>query len=333
MKTVSINVSNLCVPCENRCRYCLLSWGGKLRGVEYDRSAAYARRFYEWLKENRPELGFGFYFGYSMEHPKLLENIDFLREIGSPGGEFLQLDGMKFRNDREILELLTGLQYHGIGLINLTFYGTEKYHDRFAARQGDFDYLLRILKTANKIGLDVSAGIALNHENSHQSGDLLAILQSYNLSRVFAFVPHGEGRGKNLESIRFRQSDYDAMPDSVKAVFNRSKFRPEMEWIRENNFTDPQKRVITLNLTPDNMDTFEALGFDDTIAYLERLDDTYYSAVPSLPILINRYGDLRGECYYSERDLFLKYQRRYISEECLNLHDVNDECTHFSRRF
>ena len=80
MQTVSVNVSNLCVPCCNRCRYCLLSWDGQLRGVDYGRSTAYARRFYDWLRENRPELSFAFYFGYSMEHPKLLESISFLRE-------------------------------------------------------------------------------------------------------------------------------------------------------------------------------------------------------------------------------------------------------------
>ena len=30
-----------------------------------------------------------------MEHPKLLEAIKFMQETNSPGGEFLQFDGMK----------------------------------------------------------------------------------------------------------------------------------------------------------------------------------------------------------------------------------------------
>ena len=81
MKTVSINVMNLCVPCENRCRYCLLSYDGKVSGVAYARSEAYAKRFYEWLKVNRPDLSFLFGFGYSMEHPELLHAIDFCQSI------------------------------------------------------------------------------------------------------------------------------------------------------------------------------------------------------------------------------------------------------------
>ena len=43
MRTVSVNVMNLCVPCENRCRYCLLSYDGKATGVDFGRSTAYAK--------------------------------------------------------------------------------------------------------------------------------------------------------------------------------------------------------------------------------------------------------------------------------------------------
>lgn len=91
VKTTSISVSTLCVPCENRCRYCLLSWDGKLLGADYDRSRRYAEGFWHWLGENRPEISFQFYYGYAMEHPKLTEAIDFARKIGSAGGKFLQL--------------------------------------------------------------------------------------------------------------------------------------------------------------------------------------------------------------------------------------------------
>lgn len=88
MLTTSINVVSHCVPCRCRCRYCLLSWDGEAVGAEYERSAAYARRFYDWLRKNRPELGFAFYFGYCMEHPRLLDTVDFLNSIGSPAADF-----------------------------------------------------------------------------------------------------------------------------------------------------------------------------------------------------------------------------------------------------
>ena len=168
MRTVSVNVMNLCVPCENRCRYCLLSYDGKATGVDFGRSTAYAKRFRDWLKENRPELSFLFGFGYSMEHPDLLSAIDFCRSIGSATGEFLQFDGMRFRTDGELETLLCQLKEHGIRLIDLTFYGTEEYHDRFAARKGDYRLMMRTLAIANKLDMDVSISIPVTHENAAQ---------------------------------------------------------------------------------------------------------------------------------------------------------------------
>ena len=81
MKTVSINVMNLCVPCENRCRYCLLSYAGNPTGVDFTRSTIYAKRFYNWIQENRPDLSFMFGFGYSMEHPDLISAIKSQLEV------------------------------------------------------------------------------------------------------------------------------------------------------------------------------------------------------------------------------------------------------------
>ena len=156
MKTVSVNVMNLCVPCENRCRYCLLSYDGKIGGVDFKRSQEYAKRFYEWIQNSRPDLSFLFGFGYSMEHPNLFEAIDFCQSLGSPTGEFLQMDGMKFRSEQELAELLSNLKSHGIKLVNLTFYGTEWYHDRFAARNGDFRLMMNTIKAANSVELNVT---------------------------------------------------------------------------------------------------------------------------------------------------------------------------------
>jgi len=333
LKTVSINVCNLCVPCENRCRYCLLSWDGKLLGVEYERSRHYAERFYNWIQKNRRDLSFVYYFGYSMEHPNLLDAIDFANQIGSPTGKFLQFDGMKFRDSGEIHKLLTDVKSHGVSLIDLTFYGTQAYHDKFAARHGDFDYLIEILSHANGIGLAVNAGIALNGENVSQIENLIRQLKRYKLNRLRCFVPHGEGRGAHLETIRFSEKDYAALSQEVKEYFNSEKYKTEGQWIRENNFSTPQNRVLTISLTPDNVDLFESMGFSETIAYLESLDDRYYQTIPSIQEISKCYGDPNGERYYSERDLYLFYQRRYIAEHNLSLHDMNDERNCFSRRY
>ena len=332
MKTVSINVMNLCVTCENRCRYCLLSYDGKTHGVDYQRSEAYAKRFYEWLRTNRPDLSFLFGFGYSMEHPDLLRAIDFCRSIGSATGEFLQFDGMKFRTDEELEELLLQLKEHGIKLIDLTFYGTESYHDRFAARNGDYRLMMRTLAKANKVGLDMTVSIPITHENANQLDTLIAELQQYRTNRISCFIPHSEGRGQLLESVRFSQSDYEKLSDNVRNRVNWSRFKTEGEWLR-SSFPVLEKRVLTVTLTPENVEFFEDLSFTETIEHLEKLDDDYYSAIPPVEELAKLYGNPDGDRYYSVRDLCLTYQRRYVAERKIQIYDMNDERQCFSRRF
>lgn len=333
MKTVSINVMNLCVPCENRCRYCLLSYDGQITGVDYKRSETYAFRFYEWLRENRSDLSFLFGFGYSMEHPRLLDAIDFCRSIGSATGEFLQFDGMIFRSRPELNSLLADLKSHGIKLIDLTFYGTEDYHDRFAARRGDYRLMIDTLAAANEIGLEVTVSIPLTSENVDQIDELLDELAQYRVSRISCFVPHREGRGKTLDSIRFSSQDFLRLSHRAKAHFNTSRFKSEGEWLKRNEFPADEKRVLTVTLTPENIDFFENLPFDETINHLEELDDSYYHAIPSLRELATIYGNPANERFYSLRDLYMVYQSRYIADHHLRIHDINDERQCFSRRF
>ena len=55
-----------------------------------------------------------FAFGYSMDHPRLLEAIDFQNAIGSVLGKVLQMDGMRFRSQSQCGDLMHELQAHGI---------------------------------------------------------------------------------------------------------------------------------------------------------------------------------------------------------------------------
>ena len=332
MKTVSVNVMNLCVPCENRCRYCLLSYDGKIGGVDFKRSQEYAKQFYEWIQNARPDLSFLFGFGYSMEHPNLFEAIDFCQSLGSPTGEFLQMDGMKFRSEQELAELLLNLKSHGIKLINLTFYGTEWYHDRFAARNGDYRLMMNTIKAANSVELDVTVGIPLTHENAGQIDSLLQELDKFKVEKIYCFVPHSEGRGKFMEAIRLTLDDYELLSQRVKMLFNRERFKTERQWVQTKTFPQSEQRVLTVTLTPENISLFEKQTFDETIAYLERLDDEYYETIPSFETLINQYGNLNGDRLYSARDLYMTYQRRYIEDHHISIYDINDERQCFVRR-
>ena len=48
----------------------------------------------------------------------------------------MQFDGMKFREEPEIISLIHELREHGIEHLNFTFYGTRAYHNKFCGRAG-----------------------------------------------------------------------------------------------------------------------------------------------------------------------------------------------------
>ena len=323
MKTKSINILNLNVPCHCHCRYCLLEWNGKTIGIDYDRSINYAKSFYKWLKENKPELGFTYYFGYSMEHPKLFEAIKFMQEINSPGGEFLQFDGMKERTKDELFDFLTEIKNAGIKLIDLTFYGLEDYHDKFAGRLGDYNLLMNTLDVALSLGINVEVGIPVIKENLDQLNELVDLFSNKNVD-LFLFTPHSIGRGKTLINSKITLDDYEFMTENVKKYINRNTNRTQYEWLN-NSPKEVSNRTLTLSLLPTNIDDIEKKTFEEVIKELEEMDNYFYSIVPSFNELLIKYADKNDKLLYSKKDLYAIYRKRYIQENKLNIIDITDE--------
>lgn len=333
MLTDSIIMQTLCIPCACRCRYCLLSWDGNLIGADYARSERVALRWFRWLQEHHPEIKFHFSFGFSMEHPDLVHALDFLRSIDSVSAHYLQMDGMHMRDDIRLSSMITCLAEHGVEHLNFTFYGLPEYHDAFAARKGDFDLLLRTVRTALKNGLMVSAGIPLSRENAPQAKALLSILQDAGMNNIRFFIPHAEGRGIALEPVRFSQDDYDCLPDSVRSRLNHAVYRSENTWLQSNELADESHRSLLLSLTPENICRYETEDPSILIREAESLDDTYYSAFPSIQALAKEYGDSTNTCWYSLRDMKWHWRQRYLKVHPLNLYDICDERQTGSRRY
>lgn len=328
-------LQTLCVPCANRCRYCLLSANGKANGADWDRSAALAKSFQKRLAETRPELGFNFSFGYSMEHPKLLEAIDFMNAISSVGGSFLQFDGMNMRSDAELDELFCSLKAHDVEKLSFTFYGTEVYHDRFAAREGDFDLMLRSIRSALKAGLAVGARMPLTSESIGMAEELYGVLRGIGDVDLRMFIPHGEGRGALIEPIRLKQSEFNSLPDEMKSHMDRSFYRTEGDWCRMAERGEAplgKDRTLIITLTKDNIERMENTPVEDIIAEAEGLDEAYYAAFPSFEELAETLGDRDGERMFSHRDLFHYYRKIYAREHGIEVYDVTDETQTGSRR-
>lgn len=331
MKTVSLGVENLCIPCYAHCRYCLLSSCGKATGVDYERGKRIAKRIYDEIQTKCPELGFFYYIGYCMDDENLIDYIRFTQKIESPSGHFLQLNGLRLRDETETNEFISELVGAGIKLIDLTFYGMQEYHDRFAGRAGDFDFLLRILKAVRHHGLKVRFSIPVTKENLSQLDELVGLLEQYQTGEISVFLPHRKGRGRSLDALRLTADDLDRLSDRVRAYL--SNYRTESEWLASENLETPDTRVLTLSLTPDNIEKLEAMTLEEILTFLEELDDRYYAALPAPEELVTLYGNKVGTRLYRRlRDLQMEWQHRYLEDNNIKVWDMNDETHHFSVR-
>ena len=326
-------VQSLIVPCYCHCRYCLLSWDGKTIGCNYKRSEEYALRFHDWLVENRPQIDFNFSFGYSMEHPDLLEAIDFQNSIGSVSGRFLQMNGLRFRSDEDKQKMMNDIKCHGVKAVNFTLYGAKEYHDKFASRQGDYQHVMSLIDAAKQAGLDVSVGIALTGENYIQMDELVENIRKHEIDDIRLFIPHEEGRGITLEESRLLLQQYQQLSGEVKELLNRNAYRTEAEWIASTDVPPETKRSLLISLSEENITQFEQMGFEKVIKYVESLDEQYYNTIPKFTDLLKQYGDPNGQRLYSKRDIFQHYQKKYLSDNNIDIYDATDERQCGSRRF
>ncbi len=333
MKTESVLIQSLCVPCLGHCRYCLLSWNGSVEGAPWERSVCLAERWMRELREQRPEIRASFAFGYSMEHPDLRGALRTLHRLGSPMAEFLQCDGMKMRGEAECDELMAILQEEGIRQLNFTVYGLPEYHDRFAGRKGDHALILRMMQAAGRAGIPFDAGIPLTAENAGEIDEIAACLYGAGCEKIHLFIPHEEGRGKSLADVRCRLQDLEKLSPASRALLNGRIFRTEVEWLKEAELLHEEDRMILLSLRTDNIERYEKMDMLSVLRETEALDDAYYAAFPAFAELAEMYGDPEGDRLYRFRDLFAHYRRRFAEERGIRVYDVTDERFSGSRRY
>lgn len=331
MKTESINISNLCVPCHCVCKHCLLSAKGQVSGVPYERGEAFAEKFFAWLRENRNDLHLTYYVGYCNDFPQLPEYIRALHRI-TPQLKFLQFNGLAIRSGEETEALLRTVKENGMEGFDLTFYGVGQTHDRFAGRKGDYDFLRLLMNKANEIGLDVAISIAVTKENMCQLPQLMEMLAGYKIARIFAFLPHAKGRGERLSQTRLTAADFEQMPEKIQKYFGSIPRRTEAEWVSRESLPEAKGRHLTLVLTSDNIQRLEAMDPADIIRELEEMDDAYYEAIPTAKELAVMYGRPDNQQIFRFRDMFLQWQKRYLKEHPINTPDMNEESHSFSVR-
>ena len=330
MKTISFGIANYCVPCHAHCRYCLLSSCGKATGVDNDTGMAFADRVIREFREADPAFNCFYYVGFCMDMPDLPGYIRFCRDHHSPASGFLQMNGFAFRSDDDLRQLMNGIRENGVELIDLTFFGTEEYHDRFAGRKGDFAFLLRMFAAANEASLPVNVSILLLRENLDQMPELRQKLTAFQMGKCLYFLPHSKGRGRSLADQRVTRQEFETLPEEIRERFSSTRHLTEAEWLTSGELTEPTERNLNLVLTPDNIGELNRMSARELLQFLEDMDNRYLEQMPSIQELAERYGDPDNRQLFRLRDLALKWQQKYISDTGNTIYDMHDETHHFT---
>ncbi|MBQ6066047.1 MAG: hypothetical protein IJK89_04420 [Clostridia bacterium] len=326
MQTISIGIMNLCAPCGCACRYCLLRSCKQAEGVDYERGKRLAERFFAWGRDKGlPEPPF-YNVGFCAEYPQLLENIAFNRANGWIGARFLQCNGIAIRPEEETDRWLSRIKAAGIERIDTTFFGDRACHDAFAARDGDYDFMLLLASRAAAHGIVCAPTVPVTRENLAMLPELIDTLEAIpGIGPIGCFLPDHRGRGHLLEPYRVTPEDVAGLPEHVRALLDLRRYKTEAEWLADGPLPEYTKRALLITLRADNIDLFERMTCDEIVAYVEGLDDDYYRAIPPVNELAQMYGEPANRRLYRVRDLFWKWQRRYIKEHGLRLYDVTDE--------
>jgi hypothetical protein len=335
MKTKGLMIINHNVPCSCACRYCFFQSSKSSSGINYLRGEKQAKRFAEWRTQNNID---DFFLNYTISHCadflEIFQNIRLNRSFNFIGASFLQCNGIGLKSDVDLKAYLQGVKAAGVEKIDTTFYGTKDYQDYFSSRNGDFNYMLKLLEVSSLIGLEANPSIFVCEDNKDQLDELFSILNGFScVQHIHSFLQDYRGNGRKLESIRLSNNSFESLSESIKSTFNKSLYKTEKEWLEGSHFPEYTARNLILALSPENIDMVECMSCSEIISYIEELDDTYYKSTPGINDLAKIYGDKKNERLYRARDLYWKWQRQYIADNNLKLHDVTDERVCGSHRF
>jgi hypothetical protein len=256
----------------------------------------------------------------------LSDNIKFNQELGYISTPFLQCNGIRIMDDNELKNFIHTLKYAGITKVDTTFYGNCEYHDRFSARKGDYDFMLRLAKVSVSLGITCAPSIFVCEENKELLGELFDIISGITgSSNIHVFLQDYRGRGYLLEDARLTAAGYASLPQKIKDRINLRLYKTEADWLNGTALPEYTKRALIVNLRNDNIEMFEEMPCDEIITYIEKLDDDYYSAIPPINALAEIYGDKSNNRLYRPRDLFWKWQKQYIRGHNIDLYDITDE--------
>ncbi len=295
--------------CAHACAYC--STGKKrFENISFSQLAAVVERFEDWRqRQGMPdfEISFGIAHSYNYD-VKTLSGLLALRDRinGKPCDRSLSLGGLHFRPEAEMRDWLQERRdLAGIDRVHASVAGHGARHDRWNGRRGDFDFLMRTMRSAADLGLQLTQRLFVVKSTLPLLDELIERLDDLPgyAERQFSLFYY-RGFATKLEGERITEEIRGRLPSCVLPTGNSGEvWRSEREWIdimREED-DPPTAPCLKLFLTDDNIAQIESSSCDAIFAELLRRTQEAYHAIPSRTELYESHADRSNTLLYSER--------------------------------
>jgi hypothetical protein len=314
--------------CASRCRHCCYRADGTERSMPVER----IRRILEPFVEAGEGLAVSV-ADSPLNYPELPDLNRYLRERGVEGWMSVPANGFRLRCAQEWRGLLRALRDAGTGTLELTLYGVEETHDRFARRPGDWDGIHTLADLWRKAGGTILWGLVPTKENL---GELSALRELFATrdepvmpAQAFSFC----GAGTRSEQLRLEAGDLDRLDEQTRADF--SALKAEGDWIAELEGSeaaphpaDPPVRHATLE--PDGTARIAYRPAADGLAglpigslpetpaaeFLAAWDqeyDRWRGGFPSLGELAREFGDRAGTKLHTRESVVRKWEAAQLA--------------------
>ena len=144
--------------------------------------------------------------------------------------DFYSATVFEYVGQKELAYYVSQLLDMGIETIDITFFGNEAYHDRFAARKGDYQFNLQLAKCASDNGLRCDPTIVITEDNKDMLDTLFQQLIGFTDEKnIHSFIPDYRGRGYCVEGVRIIESSYNNLSERIQKTLNKARYKSERE--------------------------------------------------------------------------------------------------------
>ncbi len=212
---LSFAISLYAMPCTNHCAHCWAEGSPKHRAVPVEQvyfvleKLAEVKRYPAEAHVTLYETPILFYDEPSI-HPQFIEIIERATELGLiPENFFMATNGSGLARAPD--EVWQRMKQAGANCLQLTVYGLEETHDRFAGRRGAFQDIVTTIQRAQEHGVKWYGGLVIHPGNLSEVAEATAYFGNLGGDFFFPFTFSWQGRGR--KAPRPRGKDLPRRPD------------------------------------------------------------------------------------------------------------------------